>query len=613
MLLLAGCGGGGGGSAGDGGGSGGGDPAIDATITGSVGDGPIVGGNVVIRDRSGQAIGNETSGNQANFQLNVTVTDEQFPLTAEVSDGTDLVTGGPPDFPLVAAAMRPDNNLIVNLTPFSTLIVAIAERRAGGLSESNVANATGAVLSALSFGLDTSQVPDPMTVQVTAENIAGVVKASEALAEMIRRTRDALLVAGQTISAGEVLQTIAADMVDGVLDGRGASGADARVAAVANVVSAQVLLEALINRLHVGGVDATVAMDIAIQQITPSSSAVPLTASVAITGNMLAEARIALQAARSFVSDPVVASMHQTLDEIQQTLDEIQPGVLPEDIESLLPDGSSSALDEAIAQISVATAIELEFINAIVRHDTVAVPAVVGLSQGQAITAITTAILVVGTVSSQTSSTVPVGDVMSQIPVGGTAVTAGSNVNLVVSLGTGAPVISGTPPAGATVGSSYDFTPTASDPVDGPLGLSFDISGQPAWASFNLSTGQLNGDPLSTHIGTYSNISISVSDGAAIATLPVFSIKVKTNVVTLSWTPPTENADGSQPLDLSGYKIYSGPTEDDYTELVDLDVGVGLEYMTDPLSPGTYYFVITAYGNNRIESDYSNIVGATIY
>ena len=48
-------------------------------------------------------IGTQTSGGQANFQINVTVTGDQFPLTVDVSDSTDLVTGGPPDLPLVVA------------------------------------------------------------------------------------------------------------------------------------------------------------------------------------------------------------------------------------------------------------------------------------------------------------------------------------------------------------------------------------------------------------------------------------------------------------------------------------------------------------------------------
>ena len=65
----------------------------------------------------------------------------------------------------------------------------------------------------------------------------------------------------------------------------------------------------------------------------------------------------------------------------------------------------------------------------------VAVPNVVGDTQAAATTAITGAGLVVGTVTQQSSSTVALGDVISESPVAGTSVNVGSAVNLVVSSG----------------------------------------------------------------------------------------------------------------------------------------------------------------------------------
>jgi beta-lactam-binding protein with PASTA domain len=63
------------------------------------------------------------------------------------------------------------------------------------------------------------------------------------------------------------------------------------------------------------------------------------------------------------------------------------------------------------------------------------VPNVVGDTQAAATTAITGAGLVVGTVTSASSSTVPSGDVISQSPAAGTSVAPGSAVNLVISTG----------------------------------------------------------------------------------------------------------------------------------------------------------------------------------
>jgi beta-lactam-binding protein with PASTA domain len=65
----------------------------------------------------------------------------------------------------------------------------------------------------------------------------------------------------------------------------------------------------------------------------------------------------------------------------------------------------------------------------------VAVPNVVGLAQAAATSAITGATLMVGTVTTASSTTVPSGSVISQSPVSGTQVNIRSAVSLVVSSG----------------------------------------------------------------------------------------------------------------------------------------------------------------------------------
>lgn len=68
---------------------------------------------------------------------------------------------------------------------------------------------------------------------------------------------------------------------------------------------------------------------------------------------------------------------------------------------------------------------------------TVSTPNVVGMTQAAAEQALTNAGLSVGTVTTQTSGTVPAGSVISQAPVGGSSVGPGTSVNLVVSSGSG--------------------------------------------------------------------------------------------------------------------------------------------------------------------------------
>lgn len=87
-----------------------------------------------------------------------------------------------------------------------------------------------------------------------------------------------------------------------------------------------------------------------------------------------------------------------------------------------------------------------------------------------------------------------------------------------------APVISGTPAGAIPIGSIYTFAPTASDP-DGDA-LTFFIEGLPVWAFFNSSTGEITGIPQAGNVGSYTDITITVSDGLASTSLAPFSITV---------------------------------------------------------------------------------------
>lgn len=87
------------------------------------------------------------------------------------------------------------------------------------------------------------------------------------------------------------------------------------------------------------------------------------------------------------------------------------------------------------------------------------------------------------------------------------------------------PTISGSPPDTVTLGATYVFQPTGHDP-EGKT-LQYLISGRPAWATFNRTTGRLSGTPPAA--GTTAPIVISVNDGAKTALLPAFTIAVVTN------------------------------------------------------------------------------------
>jgi hypothetical protein len=181
----------------------------------------------------------------------------------------------------------------------------------------------------------------------------------------------------------------------------------------------------------------------------------------------------------------------------------------------------------------------------------------------------------------------------------------------------GAPTISGSAVTSVKPNTAYSFKPTASDP-DGDT-LSFAIQNKPAWATFNTVTGELTGTPTMAQTGTYKDIVISASDGKATAQLQAFTITVSENAspagsgsVTLSWTAPTENVDGSALTDLSGFVISYGTSAEALSQTVTVDNASVDRYVLDNLAPGTYYFAVRAVAASGAESEQSQVVSKVV-
>jgi hypothetical protein len=174
------------------------------------------------------------------------------------------------------------------------------------------------------------------------------------------------------------------------------------------------------------------------------------------------------------------------------------------------------------------------------------------------------------------------------------------------------PAISGSPSTEAVVGQSYSFSPSASDPEGRPL--TFSIQNRPLWASFDNNTGRLSGIPSSAHLGTYSGIIIAVNDGVNSSALPSFGITVRNVTVgtaELTWVAPTLNTDGSPLTNLAGFKVYYW--KDGVGETVlDLPDPLLTSMVIEQLSAGTWYFQMTAYNTNNVESARTGSVFKTI-
>lgn len=176
-----------------------------------------------------------------------------------------------------------------------------------------------------------------------------------------------------------------------------------------------------------------------------------------------------------------------------------------------------------------------------------------------------------------------------------------------------APTISGTPVATATIGKPYAWKPTATD-ADGDA-LTFSISGKPAWAAFDTSNGTLYGTPGADSAGTYSNIAIKVSDGTETTSLPAFAITVSaapTQSVTLNWSKPTTNVDGTALTNLSGYTVSYGNAPGSYSTSLTLTGAAITSVVIEGLSAGKWYFAIKSRNTTGVESEYSGEVVAAL-
>jgi hypothetical protein len=184
------------------------------------------------------------------------------------------------------------------------------------------------------------------------------------------------------------------------------------------------------------------------------------------------------------------------------------------------------------------------------------------------------------------------------------------------AVGTSVPTISlsGTPPTSVVAGNPYVFQPTVST-TGGTA--TFSASGLPSWASVNPSTGEISGTPSTSNVGVTGDIIISASDGSATTSLAPFKVDVTAATgakgsASLSWTVPTLNTNGTPATNLAGYHIYYGTNPGELNTVIDVPGANTTEYEISNLSSGTYYFAVSAYNSQGVDSADSNEGSKTI-
>jgi hypothetical protein len=139
------------------------------------------------------------------------------------------------------------------------------------------------------------------------------------------------------------------------------------------------------------------------------------------------------------------------------------------------------------------------------------VPNVVGSTQAAATASIAAAGLLLGTVTTASSTTVPSGDVISESPLAGTLVNPGTSVNLVVSTGSVTLQSIAVTPASPSIakGLTKQFTATGtySD------GSTQNLTSQAAWQSATPATATITGAGLATGVAVGTSAITASLDG----------------------------------------------------------------------------------------------------
>jgi hypothetical protein len=546
LVSLAGCGGGGGGGS-----------TLQEVINmaGSVGDGPITGATITVKDANGTLVATTQSDASAAYQISVP-DDTAFPVTITATGGTDIVTGTSPDFTMVTVAHKKadlGSQHTANINPHSTLIVYMAQSMSGGLTTENIATAKQTIYEKFSFGLDSTSLENPISSDINDANVAAIVKASEALGEMIRRTRNAMITFGRTIDGDEVITALANDLADGAFDGAG-TNADSTISATSKIVSAQVLVEVIRNQLKVNNTLATTQLDNAILTARPAS--VMTTADVPLTANVLSQTQSALAAAQRFAPSAGLTSLSNAVAGLSST-------ATISDVNTALSPGAEDILDTTINSVPLATTVDLASINTgsgITPVDIAVAPvitstAVLTAREGVAYNYDVNATDAnAGDTLSYELTTAPAGmsinvatglinwtPTVSQAGTQNVMVRVTDNSSSTLSTNQGftiavtaialipgntAPVITTNATLGATEGIAYSYDVDATD-ANASDTLSYELTTAPAGMSINPANGLISWTPATSQTGTQA-VTVRVTDNGtpALSASQSFSIAV---------------------------------------------------------------------------------------
>ncbi len=323
-------------------------------VSGSVGDGPIINANIRAENLNGLFLGETQSDDNANYDLSL-LTPKTFPVILETRGGIDVVTYSIPDFNL-SSVIYDANTTVVNLNPFSTLVVNTARYMAGGITKENLFMADNYLSKNLSFGLNRILIPDPISTAVSSANVAIFVKSSKSLTETLRRTSEILIAKGVNLEILDIIDNISADLADGVIDGKSSAPILPEASAIFSLVSAQIIIESIHNELKVKGIDATQALNDAIKIAMPAAPSWATTGNVLLTKAELSHVKMTLEALK-------LVTNNSDIDAIISDLALLSHGMKSSETKAYFQSDSATILAAAMQQVIVATPSQLKNAN----------------------------------------------------------------------------------------------------------------------------------------------------------------------------------------------------------------------------------------------------------
>jgi len=630
----------------EGGSSGSSNALVDAfNVSGSVGDGPIVGADIEVRDANGDVVATTQSDLQARYTIDLPGS-TALPITVVASGGTDLVTERPADFEL-RSVISEIGEQTLNISPLTTLVTRGATC-ANDVSDDRISSLWSTIDRELNIGLDASVLGDPMRTPIDASNIETAVLANEALGEWIRRTSAGSAAMG--IDIEQVVALLACDLGDGAMDGvlagrvDGVDAADEpRVLAIAKAAEVAVRLEVLADRLEVDFTDSTPAMNRSINVVMPEAGDVDVRR-VPITQAGIDQAVQALVVLGEVVNDPVIT-------ELSSVLASANRGSVEGELATVLDTRTLMTLQGLVARVAVSDLTAIDDLTDAVQDQDATTPPIISFG-------VSSPFVIQGgdfTLSWSTSGAdrcVADAGWQGDRELEGTELVTNLQESTRFTLAcvnvAGRSVahvavnILGTPPVAAdpdpvtppnndtnpTPPAGDDPSPTPGNDVSGGGDVSVSLTANQArvasgasatlsWSSQNATSCTASGDwsgnratsgqaqvgPLESN-QTYS-LTCQGPSGNAVA---LASIDVLGRIE-LAWQRPQENVDGTPAQAIDLYRLHYGTRSGEYDDIVEVngrESGHTLE-----LAQGDYFLAMTAVDQEGNESGLSNEVRRT--